>query len=161
LECLAKFDLLAKCVLQPLHTDDCNKVFKSAVGLSNHNKEHQGQFSYLCQYCGKGFSYKTDYKEHKLKHEASIYKNFHTSHIDIGLGWNVPLSVLLNNAYISIFSHRYHTKMTFACYHIVKNVFSCFLWCENIFHIYYRWTVILPLIRPSNTNQSISHFNFI
>lgn len=49
--------------------DDCNKVFKSAVGLSNHNKEHQGQFSYLCQYCGKGFSYKTDYKEHILKHE--------------------------------------------------------------------------------------------
>jgi KRAB domain-containing zinc finger protein len=50
--------------------DDCHKVFKSAVGLSNHNKEHQGQFSYLCQYCGKGFSYKTDYKEHKLKHEG-------------------------------------------------------------------------------------------
>jgi len=38
--------------------DDCNKVFKSAVGLNNHNKEHQGQFSYLCQYCGKGFNLK-------------------------------------------------------------------------------------------------------
>ncbi|KAA0192130.1 hypothetical protein HAZT_HAZT011708 [Hyalella azteca] len=53
----------------PVKCPDCSKVCASPCYLTQHRKRyHSGVLDYKCEKCGKKFSERTNYEEHKLKH---------------------------------------------------------------------------------------------
>nr|XP_019533179.2 transcription factor grauzone-like [Aedes albopictus] len=52
--------------------ETCDKCFRSQAGLKAHiDTVHQRRINYVCEYCSKGFNRKTDFTDHRKRHELT------------------------------------------------------------------------------------------